>query len=181
VVGTFQVAEFEENNPRDSAYVDAYACYNQTRKRERDERPKGHTMNTALKIVETMDGKFVGQVYSVSNGNAKGLYETPEYFTREMAYADANCWDEFHGTPKTNVTIPSETEFTVDAGDTVYGRTGSKRTGEWFAAKLSNWIRDYGNDVRFECFPFSDKPAAGFHLDVFFPNGQIRKFAIFKH
>jgi hypothetical protein len=81
-----------------------------------------------IRTIKTIDGKFVGQVRSLaSNAKEVAHYESPEYYTREMAQTAAKCWKEFHMTeePKT----PAR-EYTIYEDDKVYESGALQNTGK---------------------------------------------------
>jgi hypothetical protein len=54
--------------------------------------------------------KFVGQVRGGFGGHI--VYETPEYLTKEMAIADAKCWQAFSGHVEIEAMLVSLARFT---------------------------------------------------------------------
>lgn len=97
--------------------------------------------NGFIKVGETQEGKYYGQIRRYNGVNEKTYYETPEYVTREMAYADAACWRAFHMTDVT----PTTPNYDINVEDTVRtarsrnGVPNSTWTGSEFAQKLIEW------------------------------------------
>lgn len=164
-------------------------------------------MGTYFKTIRTMEGKYVTQVRTSTNGTEVAHYESPEYLTYFMASADAKCWKEFHmvekevelteweketleladhNQPTRDVTSDEaasqegEEDYTINANDKVYGRSGVCKTGEEFAAHLAR-VMERNPDVTFRIYPFSASEKRGFHLDVVYPgNAPTRKFTVHK-
>jgi hypothetical protein len=42
-----------------------------------------------------------------------GTYRTPAYYTAEMAVADAQCWEAFHGEENNMITITADETFVI--------------------------------------------------------------------
>lgn len=145
-------------------------------------------VKATVKTYRTLDGKYVGQVRRFEMDRTVTHYETPEYVTRQMAVADANCWMEFHMSytdPDANhnteeVNEEVETEYTVNENDTVYYRAG-KMTGAEFSTWLNTVIsRNADKEIKYDVEPFNNG-SNGFHLRVKIGNQPVRRYRVFKH
>lgn len=123
---------------------------------------------------------YVAQVRTFNGKGEVTHYETPEYYTEQMANADAECWLEFHMNQTPEKPKTTEAEFTIEADDKVYSRSGNAITGEKFATHLRR-VQLQSPDVTFKVYPFSQSTKKGFHLDIIYPgNAPTRKFTIHK-
>lgn len=97
-------------------------------------------MSGYVKIGRTTEGTYYAQVRLFNGKTERTHYETPEYITREMAIADANCWKAFH---MTDAPKPARQNFDIDEADTVRslasngGVPRTRMTGSQFAEWLS--------------------------------------------
>lgn len=66
------------------------------------------------------NGKYYAQVRTFDGQTEVTHYETPEYLTAEMAYADAKCWKAFHMTDS-----KQDNDYSISEDDTIF-EAGSK-------------------------------------------------------
>jgi DNA-directed RNA polymerase subunit RPC12/RpoP len=156
-----------------------------------------------VKVIVTTEGMYVAQARKANtDGTETTLFETSEYFTVNMAIADAVCWKAFHVDQTVNdarcdectkwATLKREGrylcddcskteepgEFDIEENDRVYNRSGKSISGREFAAKLARII-DTDSPVKYEVFPIKNG-RKGFHLNIKVGNTPIRKFTIIK-
>jgi hypothetical protein len=131
-----------------------------------------------VKIGQTTEGKYYGQVKHFNGATTDTHYETPEYTTKRMAQADAECWKAFHMTPEVNtVDIPVQGFYSIDADDKVYHRGEGYWTGEEFMAKMGNVISH--PDTTFQVTPFKGT-TKGFHIRIQKGRTPARLFRVVK-
>lgn len=90
------------------------------------------------------NGKYISQArHTNSDGTTVVDYESPEYITKDMATADANCWIAFHS-EKEN-TVNEETEYTIDADDTVkrFGNRNNRQVTTWTGEEFATWFTNH--------------------------------------
>lgn len=132
-------------------------------------------MNGYVKVGQTIEGKYFGQVRQYADGRTVTHYETPEYLTEEMATVDAKCWKVFHMNEESK-----GAEYSIDADDSVY-EGGAKMD----AVKVAEMIADTFTkvpDTGFKIEPLTGLMSEfkGFKVSIYMPGKFWRTFDVVK-
>jgi len=93
--------------------------------------------------VKELCGKFFAQVRNCYADGFNILFETPEYYTQDMARKDAACWLAFHG-GETSMPEPKSIRFETESCGRC-GGAGRRNEGGWAANNKGRCFRCHGS------------------------------------